>query len=205
MDYSDLIRYARAHRFLPIFAGILVVSLTSAVLGGVTVSLPSLGAGSANGIPFRKELPLLSGVFLAASLGGGMSEQERVAGHRFRRTRCLAFISLSVISCGFSFVLETLAVDVPSGVVFVRSIITWLGLGVVSGQLGGARLIWALPVASVFPLVWFNSGDWDWTMRPAADVQAWIIATVPVMLGSLLLYVTRWRWSRLARGAKRHH
>lgn len=111
MIRTDIFRYARVHRAVAILAGTSAVALLSAFFGGVEISLPSIGSGGVTtGVPFRRELPVLSAVFLAAALGGAMATHEEMATsamHRYRRKYCMV---LTLTVCVFSFGVEALAV-----------------------------------------------------------------------------------------------
>lgn len=195
MLLSDLLRYARVHKVGEVLAGVVAVALVSAVLGGIRLPLPSLGAtGVATGVPFRRELPLLTAVFLAATLSGPMRDHEAAAGPRLSRVRAVTLTTLTAFTCAFSLLTETLAAGAELGLVFVRSLLIWLGLAFLSHRLLGPRLAWAIPLASAFPLVWLSHNRWDWTTASVADPLAWGMTALSLLAGTAAIATTPWRW-----------
>lgn len=195
MGWADFIRYTRVHRANAILLGVATVALTSALLGGTHIPVPTAEEGSGSiGIPFRRELPLLSAVFLTAALGGPLSAHEAVGGPRAHRVRTACVVALTCVACVGSFLAETLAVGPALGIVFVRSMLIWLGFALMSAQLFGTQLAWIFPLASAFPLVWFsNNAWWDWTATPAADPLSWVVATLALFAGIAATACTPWR------------
>ena len=196
----DLLRIARVRRAVPVLAGVVAVAAVSALLGGWLVPVPSFGAGvETRGVPFRAELPLLSAVFLAAAFSGPMEDFEALAGGRFARVRTGYAAGLTTVVCAFSYVTESVAAGPGAGAVFVRSLLLWLGLALLSRRLLGQPLAWVLPLASALPLVWFSSGTewWDWTWAPAGDPVGWAMAAVALAVGAAAAGATRWRLARV--------
>ncbi|MDT0491359.1 hypothetical protein RM717_12675 [Streptomyces griseus] len=191
---SGLIRYARVHRALAILAATTAVVALSALFGGTPIAVPSIGSGGVTtGIPFRRELPLLSGVFLTAALDGAMSKHEEMgatAMHRYRLAYCFG---LTLAVCALSFSVEALAVGVGAGAVFVRSIVIWFGLALLSARLLGPQLGWPLPLASALLLIWYPQTWWDWTSKSATDLFSWTVAAVALAVGVAASAATPWR------------
>ncbi|MEV6209773.1 hypothetical protein [Kitasatospora sp. NPDC051914] len=200
MTFTDLLRYARVHRGATILAGTAVVALLSAFFGGARIALPSIGSGElTTGVPYRQELPLLSAVFLTAALDGPMSAHEAMGGSTMHRLRTAYCTVLALTVCAFSFTTEALAVGTGAGVVFVRSVLLWLGLALLSGSLLGLQLVWALPLASALLLAWYPTGWWDWTAAPAGDLLSWSAAGVSLGLGAGAVAATPWRRKSMLR------
>ncbi|MFE4588762.1 hypothetical protein [Streptomyces laurentii] len=198
MTRSDLLRYARVHRAAGVLGGTLVVALLSAYAGGTRIGLP-FGDGLTTGIPFRRDLPLLSAVFLTAAFGGEVAAHEEMGGPALHRLRG-AYVGILVVTvCAFSFAVEALAVGPGLGVVFVRSLLIWFGLATLSVAAFGPRLGWALPLASAFPLVWFGPAWWDWTVAPATDPYSWTVAALASAAGAAATAATPWRRRALLR------
>ncbi|MGW0284772.1 hypothetical protein ACWDXT_16855 [Streptomyces sp. NPDC003236] len=195
MRLASLMRFARLHRVRPVLVGVALVALLSAVLGGFEVPVPTLGNGVTKGIPFRRDLPMLSSVFLAASWASAMDVYERIGGPRYFRTQAVCLTVLTSTVCLCSFLVQALATDTSTGAVYVRSMLVWLGLALLSGRALGPSLTWALPVASAFPLIWLSDRAWwDWTAAPAADPAAWATAALSLTLGTLaVVAATPWR------------
>ncbi|WP_338119373.1 hypothetical protein [Streptomyces parvus] len=177
-----------------------MVVVLSALFGGTNIALPSIGSGGVTtGVPFRRELPLLSSVFLAASLDSAMSKHEEMgttAMHRYRFRYCFG---LTLTVCALSFCVETLAVSVDAGVIFVRSILVWLGLALFSVRLLGPQLSWPLPLASALLLIWYPQTWWDWTSNSATDLFSWTVAAAALAVGATASAATPWRakgWNR---------
>lgn len=203
MNGTDLLRYARVHRATAVLSGTAVVALLSALFGGANIALPSIGSGGVTtGVPYRQELPLLSAVFLSAALDGAMSAHDAMGAstmHRFRAAYCTA---LTFVICAFSFGAEALANGPGSGVVFVRSVLIWLGLALLSAHVVGQQLSWTLPLTSVLFLVWYPGSWWDWTSNPPADPFSWIAAATALSLGVTATAATPWRRKALVRRAR---
>ncbi|MFG2711723.1 hypothetical protein ACGFX2_14345 [Streptomyces goshikiensis] len=170
------------------------IALLSAFFGGTHIALPSIGSGGVTtGVPFRHELPLLSAVFLTAALDGAMSAHDEMgasAMHRFRLNYC---IGLTLTVCAFSFLAEALAVGAEAGVVFIRSLLIWLGLALLSVRLLGHQLGWIIPLASAFFLIWYPHNWWDWTSNSASDRFSWAVAVIALSLGVAAIAATPWR------------
>ncbi|MFJ2788429.1 hypothetical protein ACIQCR_27435 [Streptomyces sp. NPDC093249] len=191
---SDLLRYARVHRAAPILAGAAAVALLSAFFGGDRIALPSIGSASlSTGVPYRQELPLLSAVFLTAAFGGAMSAHEETGARTMHRLRNAYCVALTATVCAFSFMTETLAVGPGQGTVFVRSVLIWLGLALLSVRLLGPQLGWVIPLASSLLLIWYPLNWWDWTAQPAGDLVSWGGAALALTIGVGAVSVTSWR------------
>ncbi|MEU4181018.1 hypothetical protein [Streptomyces sp. NPDC026589] len=180
--------------------GTSVVVVLSAFFGGTNIAVPSIGSGGVTtGVPFRRELPLLSAVFLSAALSGTMAKHEEMGASAMHRLRLKYCISLMLAVCSFSFGIEAFAVGVEAGVVFVRSILIWFGLALLSVRLLGPQLSWPLPLASALVLIWYPQEWWDWTANPATDLVSWTAAAVALAAGATASAATSWRtksWSR---------
>lgn len=175
-------------------AGVTAVAVLSAFFGGTRIAVPSLGDSHySTGVPFRRELPMLSAVFLTAAFGGDMATHEEAGTSRMHRVRAGYIGSLIVITCGVSFATESLAVGYEQGVVYLRSILIWFGLALVSMRLFGNQLGWIIPLASAFPLVWFGPAWWDWTATRPTDLFSWALAALAVCMGLTATSASRWR------------
>ncbi|RPK65646.1 hypothetical protein EES43_07945 [Streptomyces sp. ADI96-02] len=201
MRTADLLLYARVHRTTAILIGVSAVAVLSALFGGTRIPLPSFGsAGTTEGIPYRQELPLMSAVFLTAVFGGAMAAHEEAAASRAHRVAVAHLVLLSLTACALSFATESLAVGLDAGLVYVRSLLVWLGLALLSVRLFGPQHGWILPLASAFPLVWFGPNRWNWTESSAADGLGWTIAAASLAVGSTAVAATRWRIRAAGRG-----
>jgi hypothetical protein len=200
---SDLLRYARVHRAGSILAGTAAVALLSAFFGSVRIALPSIGSASlTTGVPYRHELPLLSAVFLTAAFGGAMSAHEETGAGTVHRLRSVYCIALTLTTCAFSFGTEALAVGPGQGAVFVRSVLIWFGLALLSIRLLGQQLGWVIPLASALLLIWYPLNWWDWTANPADDLVSWCGAAIALVIGVTANAVTPWRRRVLLRRMK---
>ncbi|MFJ2671378.1 hypothetical protein [Streptomyces sp. NPDC087525] len=177
------------------------IALRSAFFGGTHIALPCIGSGGVTtGVPFRHELPLLSAVFLTAVLDGAMSVHAELgasAMHRFRLKYCAG---LPLMACAFSFSTEALAVGPEAGVVFVRSLLIWLGLALLSVRLLGHQLGWIIPLASALFLIWYPHNRWDWTSNSAADLLSWAVAAMALCVGVAATAATPWRRKAFSEG-----
>lgn len=194
MTGPDLLRYAKVHRGRTVLIGTAVVALLSAFFGGTNIALPSIGSGGVTtGVPYRQDLPLLTAVFLSAALDGAMSAHDAMGAstmHRFRIVYCTA---LTLTVCLFSFGTEALADGPQSATVFVRSVLIWLGLALLSVRLLGQQLSWVIPLTSVLFLVWYPGNWWDWTANPATDLFSWAITVIALTVGVTAIAATPWR------------
>ncbi|MGW1928462.1 hypothetical protein [Streptomyces sp. NPDC001919] len=200
MTGSDLLRYARVHRAAGVVAAAVAVALLSALFGNTRIALPSIGSASlSSGVPYRQELPLLSAVFITAAFGGSMAAHEACGAPVLHRLRRAYLVALTMLVCLLSFATESLAAGSEQGVVFVRSILIWLGLALLSVSLFGEQLGWVLPTASAFALIWYPLHWWDWTANPASDPTSWCIAGLSLASGAAATAATPWRRRSLLR------
>ncbi|TXS15501.1 hypothetical protein EAO70_15965 [Streptomyces sp. adm13(2018)] len=200
MTGCDLLRYARVHRATAIITGTVVVALLSAFFGNTRIALPSIGSASlSSGVPYRQELPLLSAVFITAAFGGSMSAHEASGTPAFHRLRRAYLVALTTLACVLSFGTESLTAGPEQGVVFVRSLLIWLGLALLSVRLFGEQLGWLIPLASAFALIWYPLHWWDWTANPASDVASWSTAALSLAWGAAATAATPWRRRTLFR------
>ncbi len=200
MTDSDLLSYARAHRGLAVLAQTAAVALLSAFFGGTHIALPSIGSGGVTtGVPYRHELPLLSAVFLTAALDGAMSAHDEMGASAMHRFRLMYCTGLTLTACAFSFSTEALAVNSEAGVVFVRSLLIWLGLALLSVRMLGHQLGWIIPLASAFLLIWYPHNRWDWTSNSATDTFTWAVAAIALSVGVAAISATPWRRKALLR------
>ncbi|MEU8760990.1 hypothetical protein [Streptomyces sp. NPDC048659] len=189
---------------MPVLAGAMAVAVLSAFFGGARIALPSIGEASlTTGIPYRHLLPLFSAVFLTAALGGAMSAHEETAGRTAHRVRAAYGAGLTSVVCAVSFGAEALAVGPAQGAVFVRSLLIWLGLALLSLRALGPQLAWAAPLASALLLAWYPLGWWDWTSNPASDASSWTAAVLALALGVAATAATPWRRHTLRHGRRR--
>ncbi|MGW8726320.1 hypothetical protein ACWGNF_09905 [Streptomyces sp. NPDC055808] len=119
--------------------------------------------------------------------------------YRVRGTYCAA---LTLVVCAFSFGTETLAVGPQAGVVFVRSVLIWFGLALLSGRLLGQHLGWVIPLASAFALIWYPLNWWDWTANSPGDLFSWAVAGISLAIGTAATATTPWRRRDLWRERK---
>lgn len=200
MNGTDLLRYARVHRATAVLTGTAVVALLSAFFGGTNIALPSIGSGGVTtGVPYRQELPLLSAVFLSAAFDGAMSAHDAMGASTMHRLRAVYCTALTLTVCAFSFGAEALANGPESGTVFIRSLLIWLGLALLSAAVLGQQLGWVIPLTSVLFLVWYPHNWWDWTANPATDLVSWAIAPIALSLGVAATAATPWRRKALLR------
>lgn len=144
-------------------------------------------------MPYRQELPLLSAVFLTAALDGPMSAHDEMGAATMHRFRIVYFSALTLTSCAFSFCAEALALGPDPGVVFVRSVMIWLGIALLSVRVLGQQLGWVIPLVSAFFLIWYPLNWWDWTADPADDVFSWTAAAIALTIGVAATAATPWR------------
>lgn len=191
---TDLLRYMRVHHVGRVMAGVTVVAVVSAVLGSVELPISSPRSdGTTTGIPFRRELPLLPAVFLAAMFASSMRDHEEIAGQRYFRVRAASIGACTVLASTILFFSETVAVGPANGLIFVRSLLIWWGLATLSARLGGPQLAWVLPLASSFPLIWWSPDPWDWTTAAATDPLSWCSAIFALLIGQMAVAATPWR------------
>ncbi|WP_202121254.1 hypothetical protein [Streptomyces sp. BA2] len=122
-----------------------------------------------------------------------MSAHDAMGASTMHRLRAVYCTALTLTVCAFSFGAEALADGPESGAVFVRSLLIWLGLALLSAAVLGQQLGWAIPLASVLFLVWYPNNWWDWTANPPTDLFSWAVAAIALSIGVTATAATPWR------------
>jgi hypothetical protein len=145
-------------------------------------------------------MPLFTAVFAASIIGGPLWGVEKMASDRLYRFRLWTFYAVLFMACVFSFTAESVAAGADDGVIFVRSVLIWSGLSVLSGRLFGPQQSWILPLMSAFPLVWLSDESWwDWTAACVFDGTSWLFAVSSLAIGTFSLWLTPWRVRKMCR------
>ncbi|MEW2128877.1 hypothetical protein [Streptomyces sp. NPDC005435] len=196
--------YLRAHRFRGIVAGWVAVIACDVAFGSARLVFPFSGSGS-SATPLRHEIPLALAVMSVGGLGSVMNSLEEGAAKGFRRVE-IAYLAGAVSAVTLSLVVTEFFVS-PGGTVLllVRAFLIWVGLALLSGRAWGWRFSWILPLATLFPLTYWQVDGagrfrwWDWTDQPGTSIPCWGIAAGSLLAGGIAMALTPWRVARLRR------
>ncbi|WP_266604346.1 hypothetical protein [Streptomyces sp. NBC_01214] len=206
---SDIRRYLQAHDTVRLSAVLIVLAMCNAAFGWIHIALPSAQApGGMVSVPFRKEVPVIFASLAVGSLSSHMDSFERSASAALGRARWIhpgaAILAVTLLVA----VSELLASSPGQAAVFIRAVLLWAGMALVSGSLLEWKLAWVLPVASIFPVVYYGRGPsgevrwWDWTSLPASDPVCWGLAALSLGVGFGLIAASPWRLRRAKRAAR---
>lgn len=204
---ADLLRYARVRHLPVILLGTGLLLAAQAFLGSLTMSFPS-SAGTIT-VPFRRELPLGYGALAAASLRSSLATLEAAAGRWFRRLERGHVVALLILCALSSGLVEWATAGPGEAGICVCSVVLWWGLAILSGRLFGWLLSWALPLASVFPLIYFAQDRlghprwWAWTGQQHVTPALLGMTAAAVALGIAAFACTAWRGRSLVARASR--
>ncbi|GAA2809475.1 hypothetical protein GCM10010441_37560 [Kitasatospora paracochleata] len=198
--WRTIARFARAHDVRGVLVAFALIAVCDAIFGSTVLQLPYTGGEA--GVPFRRELPLAFASVAAASLSSPMRRFEETAAAAFRAAQH-AWLGGVVTSAAVVLTVEELIISPPAtAVILLRALLVWTGIALLSGRVFGWRLSFILPMASVFPLTyWQYDGQgrnrwWDWTHQPPMSLGCWAIAGAALAAGSLAVAVTPWRAAR---------
>ncbi|MEV7778724.1 hypothetical protein [Kitasatospora sp. NPDC088351] len=202
--WGTISRFARSHNVRGIFTVFALVAVCDALFGSVMLQLPYTNGGT--GIPFRREIPLVFATVSVAGLASLMQRFEETATTAFRRAQ-LAWIAGVVALSAAVLGVEELVISSPAvAVLLTRGLLIWTGLALLSGRLFGWRLSFILPLASVFPLTYWQYDAqgrnrwWDWTNQPPTAWPCWALAVVALGIGCAAMTLTPWRAARMRSG-----
>jgi hypothetical protein len=182
--------------------GVSTLAVVHLLLGSLRLGLPS--ASGFVTFPARRELPIVFAVLAVGTLNSRMSAFDLNATVGVRRAKNLILALASVYSVAAVMLAESLATGPASGVVYARSVVISIGLALLSGRLWGWGFAWILPIATIFPTVYYGRDAlnvvrwWDWTSQPASFPLAWLEAVVSLAIGLTAYWLTPWRRRRIA-------
>lgn len=88
---------------------------------------------------------------------------------------------------------EYAATGPEAAIRYIRSMLAWMGLALLSGRLLGWAMAWLIPVASIFPLVYYGDRQWwDWTTSPAYAFATWFASLGCLLVGVVAFEATPW-------------
>ena len=176
--------WLRVHAAYGCATGLVLCFLLAPVLSASELPVPSLFSGLTGGIPVPLVLPVLPACLLLHSLDRPPFETEATASRRMHlwstglvATACTTAVLIAVA--------ETLWLDFPLGVAVARNVIGYVGVGLLTQRLLGAR--YAPVVVALLPLVCALIGlgpggrpyGWTWPLHgsdsPAAAVAALLL------------------------------
>lgn len=191
---SQTVQYARAHHAGTLWPALVVLAVTDAVFGTVQLTFPAAHVP----LSYRGLIPV-GLAFLAVRSLEGPGEQTASVGHRYARAQRLHLLLAVGLACLLVGSAELASIDSAAAAVGVRSVLVWSGLALLSGSLLGWSLCWVLPVASLFPLTYWEADAtgglrwWFWVGQPASYMPCWILASAALGLGLLARWLTPWR------------
>lgn len=200
--FPALTRYLRAHRIPALGSLILAVCLLQAWAGGHTITVPTADDTGGLTLAYRNLLPLVPAVLAVASLHSPMAALEAAGSDAVHRAKALHAVAMTVFAAVSLLLAEALAAGFGPALAAVRSLLVWTGLALVGGRVFGWPSAWSLPLATVFPLTYYNRDGrgqvygWNWISLPPDDVGAWLIAAAALACGAAAFSLTPWRLRR---------
>jgi hypothetical protein len=199
---ADLWLYARIHHLPSAVLCLLGLSVADGLFGTAQLMIPSTtGVVS---VPFRRELPIAFAVIAVGSLHSSMASFETTATQNLARRERVHLVAAIILAAAMIWLAEAVVTDPLRAVVYARSVVIWSGLALISGRLFGRTAAWILPVATIFPIVYYGRDNqnisrwWDWTWQPPEHMPSWMISVASVLIGYSAFTLTAWRRSRLA-------
>jgi hypothetical protein len=199
----DFARYWKAHSLSVVALGFVVVLTLDVLFGKAHLALPNAHSSW----PLRQLLPIGCSCLVAASLYSRLGQQEKCATQGFRHAQTAHLLLLSALSGALLAVAERFPAE--ASLIVVRSEWLWLGLALVSGRVFGWQLSFIGPIATLFPLTYWeldaagNVRWWDWVDQPAAAPQPWLLMAGALCAGIGCYVVTPWRLASLRHRVRR--
>ncbi|MER5520051.1 hypothetical protein [Streptomyces sp. NPDC002763] len=197
-------RYLQAHRFRGIVVGWAVAIACDVAFGSARLDFPFSGSGS-SATPLRHEVPLALAVLAVGGLGSAMDSLEEAAARGFRRVEISFLVGAVSVAAVLLVAAEAFVSPVETVLLLLRGLLIWAGLALLSGRVWGWRFSWILPLATLFPLTYWQVDGlgrfrwWDWTDQPGYSIPCWGIAIGSLLVGGGAMALTPWRVSRLRR------
>ncbi|AJE43861.1 hypothetical protein [Streptomyces nodosus] len=209
LDLRDSwIRFLRAHRFCGIAVGWAVVIACDVMFGSARLDFPFSGGGT-SATPLRHEIPLALAVIAVGGLGSAMDSLEETAARGFRRAEICFLVGTVSVAAVLLVVAEAVVSPMDTVLLLLRGLLIWVGLALASGRVWGWRFSWILPLATLFPLTYWQVDGlgrfrwWDWTDQPGHSMPCWGIAIGSLLVGGGAMALTPWRVTRLRRVCQR--
>ncbi|MET9290850.1 hypothetical protein [Streptomyces sp. NPDC003077] len=170
----------------------LVIALATTAFAGSQVDFPDFRYLVDFGVPVAAIAPVAYAIVLGTTLFTPMADLELTAAQPMHRHRALHLTGLALLA-----VLLT-ALPLPAGLPFpvfvtaARNAVGYLGLAMISGRLFGSGLAWLLPLGTFGPTLLLGVGRdstpewWAWSLPPATDPGAAVIAALLWTAGLLL-------------------
>jgi hypothetical protein len=142
-----------------------------------------------------------------ASLNSRLGQQEAFAARGLRRAQTAHLLLLATSSAALLSVAEGFAAE--ASLIVMRSECLWLGLALVSGRVFGWPLSFIGPIATLFPLTYWeldaagNVRRWDWVDQPATASQPWLLMAAALCGGIACYVLTPWRLASLSQRVSR--
>jgi hypothetical protein len=182
-----------------------VLAAVEALTGSWAVSLPA--AHGAVTVPFRRELPIATAALIAGSLNSAMRSLAETGARTLRRFELVHLLAVAVVGIVLTGITEWAMSSPSEAWLAIRALLIWAGLAVVSGRVLGWLMSWLLPVATVFPLIYYgqdsvgDDGWWNWTAKPAEYAPCWLLAATSVVVAAGAVALTPWRLHAIRRKA----
>lgn len=194
---NNILLFLRAHGLVAALTFILLVLMAQILVGTRVMELPD----TAIAVQYRSVLPLLGAVTCVAVLESKMRSAEIYAARGMLAWRAgLACLLFSVYS---SFALSVAIFSgqpILAGMVYVRSGLIWLTLGLLSALLFTERFAWVLPIASLVPVLYidrFRRGTpatWNWCALPWGRPGPWLVLGAIFVTLGITYCLKGWRF-----------
>ena len=180
--------YLRSRHVVAVIVSMAVLAAGSALGGGKLLTL--VASGEPVSMPYRYVLTLFVAAVAVASLDTPIPQSDQGDTGPLRRMRRGHLLALLIVAVAFSAIAEQFTAHGEPWEA-VRSCLCWYGLALLSGALLRESLAWVIPVAMMFPLVWWgtatgNPATWNWATAPATEPISWWVAVASLTLGAIV-------------------
>jgi hypothetical protein len=180
--------YLRSRHVGAVIVAMAVMATGSALGGGKLLTL--VASGDPITMPYRYVLTLFIAAVAVASLTSPIPQTDRMDTGPLRRMRRVHLLVLLVVTVAFSFLSEQLTANGEPWEA-VRSCLCWYGLALISGALLRESFAWVVPMAVMFPLVWWGSATgspaaWNWATAPVTESASWLVTIGSLTLGVVM-------------------
>lgn len=185
--------YLRSRHVLAVAVLIVALAAASVAVGGRLLTVWS--SHEPLMMPYRYVLSLVAAAAAVASLESPMPQADGADTGPLRRAWTTHLWALLALAALANAVAEVFTVQ-GSPAQAVRATVCWYGLALVSTAVVRAAFAWVVPVAALFPLVWWGAVDggtasWNWATAPAGEALAWVVAVGSLAVGALAAHLRR--------------
>lgn len=209
---ANIRRYLRAHHSSAFLIGIVTLTVALVKVGTQKLAVPTVGLAGSVTFPLDRFLPLGFAIVAVGSLHSAMQSAERMATRRLHQYRTRQLVAIFIL-CASVIASARLYTNLPL-LTPMRAYVAWFGLALISGSALSWRQCWVLPIASLFPLIYYGRDGnghprwWDISAAGAPNFPAAVVASVLFTLGILAFTASLWRFYDIRQalwfGAGRH-